>query len=421
MLPMIAGLVFVPLLLHGLGTARYGFLSLVWVLIGYFSLFDLGLSRALTQRVALLGAREDSHQLRTAVATGMLLICALSVVSVPLLFACKGLLIDNVVRSSVELTGEASRAFPWIVIGVPVVILAAGVRGILEGEHRFAEVNIVRTPAGVMMFAGPWLAMRISPTLESVTLAVLIVRALQLLGFVWQAWPLLSASLKLRIFDRAEVRMLFGFGLWMTVSNIISPLLVYLDRFVIAHFGNLSDVSYYSTPFDLLSRSLFLSSAIGGVMFPAISAALARAPHDVPRLVRQNYMMLVMFFLPPLSLVVLLAKPALTLWLGADFAARSAQIMQVLAVGIFVNAMTSVATSQLHAIRRADLTAKCHLVELPIYLAALAFLVQHYGILGAALAWLGRVSLDLVLLTSLAQWQYRRIVHAPLVHATTTG
>ena len=43
---------------------------------------------------------------------------------------------------------------------------------------------------------------------------------------------------------------------------------------------------------------------------------------------------------------------------------------------------------------RPDLTAKFHLVELPIYLIALTVLVRHYGIEGAAIAWTLRVALD---------------------------
>jgi O-antigen/teichoic acid export membrane protein len=43
---------------------------------------------------------------------------------------------------------------------------------------------------------------------------------------------------------------------------------------------------------------------------------------------------------------------------------------------------------------RPDLTAKLHLAELPVYLAALYVLVRLYGIEGAAIAWTGRVAVD---------------------------
>ena len=50
--PLLVAIVAIPILIRGLGTDRFGVLTLVWVVIGYSSLFDLGLSRALTKIVA---------------------------------------------------------------------------------------------------------------------------------------------------------------------------------------------------------------------------------------------------------------------------------------------------------------------------------------------------------------------------------
>src|SRR4051812_26259804 len=62
LMPMLAGLVAVPFLVHQLGAERFGLLSLGWVLIGYFGLFDFGLGRALTKMVAerWTGGRADA-------------------------------------------------------------------------------------------------------------------------------------------------------------------------------------------------------------------------------------------------------------------------------------------------------------------------------------------------------------------------
>ena len=43
----------------GIGVEAFGILTLIWSLIGYFSLFDFWLGRALTQRVAASLASED--------------------------------------------------------------------------------------------------------------------------------------------------------------------------------------------------------------------------------------------------------------------------------------------------------------------------------------------------------------------------
>ena len=60
-IPLLAAFFAIPLLLRGLGTDRFGVLTLAWIVIGYFSLFDLGLGRALTQVVsATLGERPST-------------------------------------------------------------------------------------------------------------------------------------------------------------------------------------------------------------------------------------------------------------------------------------------------------------------------------------------------------------------------
>lgn len=50
-IPMLVGLVALPVVARGLGPDRLGFLSLAWTLASYFTLFDLGLGRATTRYV----------------------------------------------------------------------------------------------------------------------------------------------------------------------------------------------------------------------------------------------------------------------------------------------------------------------------------------------------------------------------------
>ena len=57
---MAVAVVAIPSLIRVLGVPRFGVLSLAWTVIGYFSLFDLGMGRALTKLVAdKLGAQQE--------------------------------------------------------------------------------------------------------------------------------------------------------------------------------------------------------------------------------------------------------------------------------------------------------------------------------------------------------------------------
>jgi hypothetical protein len=80
LLPMLLALGAIPVLVRTLGTDRFGVLSLVWTLVGYFSLFDLGLGRAVTQLVAERLGREQREDLPGLVWTATWLLVPLGIV-----------------------------------------------------------------------------------------------------------------------------------------------------------------------------------------------------------------------------------------------------------------------------------------------------------------------------------------------------
>jgi O-antigen/teichoic acid export membrane protein len=104
--------------------------------------------------------------------------------------------------------------------------------------------------------------------------------------------------------------------------------------------------------------------------------------------------------------VVTLANDGLRFWLGNAFAQNSASILQWLAVGVFINCLAQVPWVLIQGAGRPDLTAKFHCTEFVLYLPILWFMIRHYGVRGAAVAWTCRVLLD----TSLLIWAANRFL-----------
>jgi O-antigen/teichoic acid export membrane protein len=218
-------------------------------------------------------------------------------------------------------------------------------------------------------------------------------------------------ELKRLVLARDHVRYVLRFGAWMTVSNVISPLMVYVDRLVIGTVLSVAAVAYYATPFEVVIRLLTIPSALAGVLFPAFTMSLAHDRHRAAALFRrgQKYIFLALF--PIILAVVTLAPDGLSLWLGSDFAQHSTAVLRLLAIGVFFNSLSTLPWILIQSAGRPDLTAKFHIVELALYLPVLFLMVRHYGLIGAAIAWAGRVLLDSAAL-SLAAVRFLRTQYA---------
>jgi O-antigen/teichoic acid export membrane protein len=201
---------------------------------------------------------------------------------------------------------------------------------------------------------------------------------------------------------RAIIVPMLRQGGWMTVSNIVSPMMVNLDRFLVGALLSIGAVAYYATPYDMLMKLLLIPAALLGVLFPAFAATFDNDPSATARLLERAIRLMILAMFPFAILLVTFAHEGLQLWLGSDFARTSAVVVKWLAVGVFINSVGQIPFSGLQAIGRSDLTAKLHAVELPLYAATILLLTRSLGLQGVAMAWTLRVAFDTTALLWLA-------------------
>jgi O-antigen/teichoic acid export membrane protein len=396
--PLIAALVAIPLLIPALGTERFGVLTLAWLVIGYLSLFDLGLGRALTKLVAerlAAGAREEIPPLVT---TALLMMAAMGCIAGLLLALLTPWLVADVLNVGRGLHGETAAAFYLLAGAVPFVVAASGLRGVLEAFQRFGLVNAVRVPMGLLMFLGPVLVLPFSAGLPAVVAVLVIVRVLTFGAHLLLCLPLVPGLRAAGAVRFGLLRELLDLGTWITVSNVIGPLMVYLDRFLIGALVSVTAVAYYATPYEVVTKLWLIPGALASVLFPAFAANFARNPQRASLLYSAGVRFVFLAVFPCALIFVTFAGEGLELWLGDEFARNGAVALQWLAVGVLLNSVAQIPFALLQSAGRADLTAKLHLAELPLYLAGVWWLIEWRGIEGAALAWTLRVALDCAVL-----------------------
>src|SRR3954471_19479567 len=197
LLPMSVAVVSIPPLIRALGLDRFGLLSLAWVIIGYFSLFDVGIGRALTKLVAeKLGAHED-HSIPPMAWTSLLLLFLLGTLGGVFTFVISPGLVNGMLKIPASLRHEALLSFYLLALSIPTVTVTSGLRGILEAQQRFRLLNLIRIPMSIFSFAGLLLALPFSHSLVPVITILVVGRVLGLLAHFFaclHTMPLLRHS-----------------------------------------------------------------------------------------------------------------------------------------------------------------------------------------------------------------------------------
>jgi len=193
---------------------------------------------------------------------------------------------------------------------------------------------------------------------------------------------------------------LLHFGVWVSVSQVMSPILVYLDRMMIAALISLQAVTVYTIPTEIFNRMGILPSCLMATLFPAFShhGSFGAETGQMTRLYNFTIRYLLFILSPFMGLLFVDAQDILAVWMGPKFSAEGALVLQILAVGALLNVLARLPYGAVQAVGRPDITGKIHVLELPVYIALCLLFIPRWGLAGAALACTLRLSLDAVLM-----------------------
>ena len=401
--PALVALVTIPSIIRGLGTEGYGVFSLALIVLGYFGLFDLGLGRATTKFVAEYLGQDNAKQLPGLVWTSLGLQLLLGSLGGILLAAAAPLLVSKVLNIAPALVTEAETTFFFLAPSLPVVLGAATLQGVLAAGQRFDLVNAVNIPSSSLSFLIPAAALPLGFGLPGIVLLLLgakLAAGLAYLVLCLRVFPSLKHAFS---FDRKLLRPLFVFGGWVAVSNTLSPILTYLERFLIASLLSVGMLTFYAAPYEMVSRAVILPVALASTIFPAFSYY---GPNDRLALKELFFRSLkwILFVMTPVAILfAVFAGEILLFWLGQNFAQRSTALFQILALTFFLHAFAHLPLAAIQGLGRPDLKAKLDLVQVPLFIGLLWGLIPTMGINGAALAKLIITVIDVTCLFGLAK------------------
>jgi O-antigen/teichoic acid export membrane protein len=408
LVPLAVALVTVPIYIHHLGDARYGVLSIVWLLLGYFGFLDLGLSRAAANALARLRGAPQEERGRVLVTT-LVLNLGLGLFG-SLCLAVFGIyLLQHVLAVPEALKPEIAQAFPWIVGLFPLALMAGVGTGALESRERFLLVNVLVVVGGILGQIVPViLAVVFSPSLAIVIPAAVVARVLTVAAILIAVYRD-EGPLSLAAFDQHQARKLLSYGGWISVSGLIGPILSSLDQFVIGSVLNVAAVAHYAVPMNLVTRSQIFAGALSRTLFPRMSSV---GQHEARSLASRALLSLAYGYGALCAPAIVLTPVFFRYWIGTDFAEIAAPVAEILFFGAWINGLAFVPFELLQSQGRPDIIGKFHAAEVLPFIGILWVLTSTFGINGAALAWTLRSAVDAACLFLAARIPKRILVKA---------
>jgi len=402
--PLLVGLISIPYLMSTLGLEAFGLLTIIWALIGYFSLFDFGLGRALTQQISVMRKAGSNNEIARRIKAGLFFVTLTGVVGGLILALLSPMLSQSWLNISDSLKRSAELSFFIASIGIPLTTITTGLRGVLEAYEDFKAVNILKVILGILNFAFPvFSVIHYGPVLEYAVASLVLARAITIVFYFVLMNRRVSNHWLNKKFEYSDIKALWQFGAWMTVSNVVGPLMVTADRFVISSVLGAAVVVYYTVPFDALIRMLIIPSALTAAIFPRVTALISVDLSGAQRLYSKALAIVVAVFAPIMLIIAVSSHFWLSVWLGADLADKSWAVTTVLAMGVFFNGMAQIPHSVIQAKGNARLTALIHLVELLFYIPLLIVAINYFGMIGAAVVWVLRAIVDFITLRFFAK------------------
>jgi O-antigen/teichoic acid export membrane protein len=406
MMRIAVALVTIPIYLRHVGEARYGVISIVWVLLGLFGFLDLGLSRAVTNALAKLRDAPQAHRARVLLTTFGLNL-GIGLIGGVVLYVLGGFLLRYFISVPDALSSEVSRSLPWIACLLPLTLISAAGAGALESRELFLLVNSIQVVAMTLAQVAPVVAaVFVSPSLSVVIPAAALAQAsgaIAILAVVYH----LEGPFSLRAVDWGEARKLVGYGGWMFASSVLYPALASADQFIIGSVMGVASVAHYAVPMNLVQRSNAIPVAFGRTLFPRMSSLSSDAAYALGTRALST---MAYGFAAICAPAIILSPTFFRYWIGTDFAMISAPVAQMLFPGMWMGSLALVGFTLLQSQGRADVTGRLSIIEFLPFIAILWSLTSAFGIVGGAAAWSFRCAVDALATLWLAGMKRRDVL-----------
>ncbi len=396
-LSSLAGLILVPLMVHGLGVEAYGLWAAAMAAIGIFSAFDLGLRLIIVRDLA--GDPNSSH----APAIRMMLWIHLA--------------LGTIAFAAVALGGSAASSHLHLSAGVrtiaPFVFFLAGascffdqllawVLSVFAGLRRFDLLNLFSITASLLRLALFAMALTLGKGIVAIVALQLLISTLSVfIGLAFVAIVVPNLRPRFEPLRWQILREPLGFGALSQAATSISSLQMPVSTLLISVINGAAAV----TPFTIGQKFPGLVSGLtwrtSEVFFPVASRQRHGSEMDSEAFLSATTRWLLLVIAPCALGLFLIAPLLLRTWMG-DVNPVALAVLRIAALSVIVETVIPGAVQLFFGASETRPVLAVNLATLLTDVALALLLLPRMGATGAAWATFGSTTLAAGLFVALA-------------------
>ena len=388
LIPGLLGLWSLKPLLELLGAETFTLLSFFWVYTSHLGFFDFGISRNLGIELPKLPNGEKSKLVNESVRKG-LAYSVLGILVVALL-----LFIIPIFNPQFSVVFQL-RVFAVLLAWVPLAVIQMIMRGVFEASESFISAAVFRAYNQSVLFLVPWvMAFWGYHDIFQMVVVITVARVLSLLPAFY--WLMRQYSFELiKKIEQHEV-VIHRNNQWITLSNLSGIVNGSLDRFILLSVLGAQAIGAYVFAQDFGIRILVLSSSFALVLLPFFSRNQSKLQNHI--WVKRGSGLILLSHIA-LGLILFFGQSHLIHgFTNMPLAQDVIDFFWIFLLGITANGIGHILLSALHSHRELKRPALWHVISAVLYIPLLYWVVQVFGLSGAALLWSVRSVVDTVVL-----------------------
>ncbi len=385
--PVALTLITTPYIVHKLTAEVFGIYVIAMSLMGVMSFLNLGFGHGTIKFISQYEAKKDYERINKIVGTTLFVYLIMGIIGFTVTYCLSDFLTNNVFNISDKHKQLSATSFRLIGFGFIV--------SLINGIFFNISKALQRYDLSVKIQNGVWFLSNISIVIllysEMGLISILTTWIFfQFCGIIifWHVTKKILPSLKIAPeLDSYVFKEMFGFSFFAAVENITASIAFKADKLIIGILMGTEFVAYYSVPFMIVQIANGFVGSASQFLFPIVSSMYSC--NDTKRL-KQLYMKSIRYSIT-LSLVIagcllLIGKSFLILWMGEEFAEKSAHIIPIISLIFFFLAVLAPAYWYYNGMGKSSANMVCSLVGTFCQIGFSFILIPKLGLTGAAIA-----------------------------------